>query len=540
MKKIINTLLIFTFFLASVNAQEKAVKIIDDTFFCKRRTQQLEPFAVSKGDVLEIDVESQHRRRAIDLKIDQFPGNLTVFNYEELDEGTYEIEVPSDAIYLVSYGGKRLDFDITITNHTEKPNGPNRDFVFVKKPDTLHASGYDDMTLGHNYTLKPVKKKVKLNTRKETETIVNYDFLTGQDILTLYIMGDREVPYQKKKLLSWSLSLTCFSTGVYNAMMSVVDEGIESFSKVPDIGGGGKKKNKINKGKSENTYEYSDNLKKDKSDKLQKSAELISLGAEAAQIMAPNDDTEDAAKAIAFVMDGGEMKDVVIDEGLDAVGASDDVKALMGKVRSFPSVNDLLKDGARKIIPKIDGKAKLVVNEKRRKVTYKSDEEIEKAKKLARMTGSRLFHEDLIASEEWVQTNNIEDEGGLITKTFDVSSEGEECVPRQNYIHAVVGVGKNPLEAKAKLVVDATYEITTYTDIISYEREESPVYYDEFQTAYKIYHTYDIIFKDQMEDYYEKIKFDTFVDKQGVREPEPHEDIDVFDKIRLSRFDRLN
>ncbi|WP_462319498.1 hypothetical protein [Marinilabilia sp.] len=539
MKNIISTLIIFSFFLASVNAQEKAVKVIDDTFFCKRRTQHMKPFSVVKGDVLEIKVKSQHRRRTIDLKIDQFPGNLTVFNYQELGEGTYEIVVPSDAVYLISYGGKRLDFDITVTKHTEKPNGPGRDFVFVKKPDTVHASGYGQLTLGHNYTLKPVKKRVKLNTRKETETIVNYDFLTGQDILSVNIMGDRKVPYQDKKLLSWSLSLTCFSTGVHNAMMSVVDEGIDTFVKVPEIGGS-KKNKKIDKGQPENTYKYTDNLEKEKSDRLQQSAELISLGAEAAQIMAPNDETEDVAKAVAFVMDGGEMKDVVIDEGLDAVGASDDVKALMGKVRSFPSVNDLLKDGARKIIPKIDGKAKLVVNEKRRKVTYKSDEEIAKAKKLARLTGTRLTYEDLILSEQKVQTNEIEKSGGFITETFKVSNEGEKCLPGNNAVQAVIGIGKNPLEAKAKLMIDATYEITTYTDIIAYEREESPVYYDEFQTAYKVYYTYDIIFKDQMEDYYEQINFDNFVDNQGDRDPEPDEDIDILDKIRLSRFDRLN
>lgn len=215
-------------------AQTQTVQIISGKFTSNKDHNLLRTFSASKGDVIDINILSLHKKRGVGIFVVQHPGNMTVLELEEAINTTKQIIAPADVVYQVYHGGERVDFEIKITNNTTKPSGPGRgEIVYVRIPDTLHVSGYVDKPIGENYKLTPYKEKVILNQVITTEPIANRDFITGVDIMNLYVPGDNKDDYREQKLLSVNASLVVDAPSSYHAISGVVKAGMDAF--IPEI-----------------------------------------------------------------------------------------------------------------------------------------------------------------------------------------------------------------------------------------------------------------------------------------------------------------
>ncbi|MEN8122325.1 MAG: hypothetical protein ABFS35_18410, partial [Bacteroidota bacterium] len=235
------------------NAQGQPVTVVSGKYTSEKRASQLKTFTVSKGDVIEFNITTLHKKRGLNIWVKQNPGGMLVLDFEELKSSTKQIVAPADAIYQVFFGGTKLDFNIEIIKHTNNPNGPGRgDIVYVRIPDTLHASSYVNTPIGENYTLSPYTEKVLLSTKQQPEQIISRDFITGVDYLEVEIPGNTKDDYREQKLLSYSVTLTCGELSMYNAMMGVVDAGVDLA--LDKISGKVKDKMKTKKGTPEHQY----------------------------------------------------------------------------------------------------------------------------------------------------------------------------------------------------------------------------------------------------------------------------------------------
>ena len=175
-----------------------------------------------------------HKKRGLDIIVVQHPGNSVVMEFQGTVDISRKIVAPTDVVYQVFYGGERVDFEINISNNTSKPNGPGRgEIVYVRIPDTLHVSGYIDRPIGENYKLAPYKEKIILNQIIKTEPIANRDFMTGVDLMNLYIEGDVKDEFREQKLLSVNVSLVADAPTSYHAISGVVKAGMDAF--IPEI-----------------------------------------------------------------------------------------------------------------------------------------------------------------------------------------------------------------------------------------------------------------------------------------------------------------
>jgi len=667
-KKIIFFVLI-AFIAYNTNAQSPE-SIVKGKYTSDKQAAQLKTFAVSKGDVIEIKLTTLHKRRGLNIWVKQQPGNLVVFDFEDLTTSTKQIIAPADAIYQIFFGGTKLDFEIEVNNYTNSPNGPGRGKpVYVRIPDTLYASGYVTRSIGENYTLSPQKEKVLLKTSKQSEQICSRDFFTGVDLIELNIPGDIKDEYREQKLLSYSVTLTCGEVGMYNAMMGVVDAGIDAFVKIP--GPKSANKDKLPKANVNNQYKFTDKLD-DAAEKLETTKEIVDIGKDGADTLAPGSSTAKVLEGTAFVLDGGVQK-MVLENALDAAGAPKEMKALVGAVQEFPSLSDLTKDAVHKLVPTIKGNARLIVEgEKTEKETiakiplkefwiqsamnygqnaggcwdvpggptgvqngqniqawdidggvdrkfkmvpsskYPGYYEIQtimpgskqgvvdvSGGKASNGTNIQLWEQNGTAAQlfkfkhlgngrfkiysasnmvicldgrknangtnihiwedhdgawmEWylvdpttrqafVPTENTtidvvkrytvyDQKGGVINQKFNVTNAGP-------VLKSYIRVEKDAVEAKAKLIVEAQYEISDYTDVIKYVRTTEAVNTNDFWTAYKVNYNYTIMFKDQMEPYYEEISEGEYYSSRRPAS-EQLNDKDLSQKSRLIRYDLL-
>lgn len=657
--------------LLSVNANAQSpVNIVKGKFIADKGTTLLKTFSVSKGDVIEIKLTTLHKRRGLNIWIRQHPGNLLVLDFEDLTTSTKKIVAPVDAIYQIFYGGSKLDIEIEVNNYTSSPNGPGRgEPVYVRIPDTLHASGYVTRSIGENYTLSPQKEKVLLKTSIQSEQICSRDFITGVDLIELNIPGNVKDEYREQKLLSYSVTLTCGEIGMYNAMMGVVDAGIDAFVKIP--GPKSENKAKLAKAKDNNQYKFTDKLD-DAAEKIETTKEIVDIGKDGADTLAPGSSTAKVLEGTAFVLDGGIQK-MVLETALDKAGAPKEMKALIGAVQEFPSLSDITKGAVHKLVPSIKGNARLIVEgEKLEKEivakipmkefwiqsamnygqngggcwdvpggpqSFQNGQDIKcwdidggadrKFKMVPSlkypgyyeiqtiMPGSRqgvidiaggntgngtniqLWEQNGTAAQvfkfkhlgngkfkiysatgmvvhlsgrknangtnvaiwedhdgawmEWylvdpvtrqalVPTENTtidvikrytvyDQKGGVISPKFEVSDAGD-------VLKSYIRIEKVAVEAKAKLVVEAQYEITDYTDVIKYARTTEQVNTNDFWTAYKVNYDYAIMFKDQMEPYYQEISQGEYYSSQRPASEEVKSD-DYVQKSRILRYDYL-
>lgn len=341
--------------------------IIDKTFKSEKEIVYSEPFAVSKGDVVEVTVEVDSKRRGLDVSIRQNPGDLVVFDYENLQSGTYQLVAPTDAIYQVFYGGSKVDCVFKVVQHTDRPDGPGHGgIVYVQIPDTVYASGYVDHPIGAPYTISPHVEKVISESSIQPEQVCSRDFFTGVDIVNLSIPADSHDDYRDQKLLGYTVSLVCQSPGVYNKMKGLVETGIDEFTpSLTDVVSMAKKKHdKKNSDNPNSQYHFTNNLEEEES-KWENVPDLLSLAADGGNDLGASKNVQAALDGMAFLANGDSIQHLAVHEGLKAFGASDGVVSLVDKVYEMPSTADLLKKGMNQLLPTVQGKAKIEVSEKR-------------------------------------------------------------------------------------------------------------------------------------------------------------------------------
>lgn len=661
--------IVLLFFAANISYAQSGKTIVTGKYSSTKQTQLLKQFTASKGDVIEIKVNALHKKRGVKLWVIQHPGNSYVLSYNNMRNDVKNITVPADAIYQIYYGGKKLDFNIEVLNHTNKPSGPGRgNPVYVRIPDTLYASGYVNVPVGESYTLSPVKEKVVLQTNITSEQISSRDFFTGVDLIELDIPGNEKDDYRNQKLLSYSFMLTVGGASSYSAMMGVVDAGIDAFVKLPTPKS--KNKGKVKKGQGKDQYSFTEKLD-DESSKLETMTEAVEIANNGAATLAPGSSTSNVLETTAFVLDGG-IQEVALENALDAVGAPKEAMAIYGAVNDFPSVTDIAKDAAHKIIPKIKGRARLTVwGEQKVKKTYPImpqkefwiqsamnhgtaggyldvpghpttgqkgqdikiwdiDNGPDRKFKLVPSTKYKGYYEIrsslpggmtldvsqaathrkganiqlwksnnskaqqflfkhlgngkfkiltvdnypicLAARENKNGTNVIiwEEHDGAWTEwylidpvtkaafvptktgTFETMEKYLVLDKRNGYINEKITI-KNPRasekiyvrilrenspESKAKLLIEAQYEITDSTDVIKYQRTTAPVNTKDFWTAYKVNYGYAIMFADQMLPYYKKIPGSEYYSSLRPKSEELNEE-NQEQKIRLMKYDLL-
>ncbi|SDX62325.1 hypothetical protein SAMN05444411_10773 [Lutibacter oricola] len=361
LQKYIYTLTLFICFTFIANAQETKISIVKGKYTSQKKASKLKTFEVSKGDIIEINLTTLHKRRGLHLWVNQHPGGLTILDFEDLKTSKKTIIAQTDAIFQVFYGGNKLDFEIEIANTTNKPNGPGKGKpIVVQIPDTLYASGYVNKPIGESYSLTPFKEKVILGTTIEPEQICNRNFFTGVDKIELNIPNFIEDEYRVQKLKSYNVTLICGGTSMQSSLMGVVDAGIDTFVGLPGLKS--KNKGKIGKASSNKRYKFTKNLD-ERSDKLEVINETIEITQEGAEDYSGNENSEILEKT-AFIVDGG-VKKIALESALDATGAPKEAKAIIGKIESFPSVSDMAKNALHKITPTIKGRARLIVEEEK-------------------------------------------------------------------------------------------------------------------------------------------------------------------------------
>jgi hypothetical protein len=349
-----------------VLAQTQTQKVVSGNFSSTKNNTLLKTFGVSAGDVLDIKMKSLHKTRGVDIIILQHPGNSLVMEFQGATNLNRKIIAPADAIYQVFYGGERVDFEIDITNTTRKPQGAGRgEIVYVRIPDTLHVSGYVNRPIGENYKLVPYKEKVILNQIIQTEPVANRDFITGEDLMNLYIAGDIKDEYREQKLLSVNVSLIVDAPSSYHAISGVVKAGMDAF--IPEISPSkfiGGSKGKTN---PSNMYEVVKDAQKEK-EKWEKTIQTIKLAQELGDSLRPgtNSTADKILETTGFLLDTDGMKKMALNKGLKAAGASKEVLALADKAMNIPSATDFLKDGFDKYAGQIKGRANLLILEPRK------------------------------------------------------------------------------------------------------------------------------------------------------------------------------
>ncbi|MCT4615074.1 MAG: RICIN domain-containing protein [Marinifilaceae bacterium] len=127
---------------------------------------------------------------------------------------------------------------------------------------------------------------------------------------------------------------------------------------------------------------------------------------------------------------------------------------------------------------------------------------------------------------------------GIIAESIKVANENDPLNLKEKNKNIYLDIKKNLAESKAKLIVEAKYQITDYTDVIRYDKKTSNVSTNDFITAYKIKYHYDIMFRDQVKDYYQIITEDQF--KNRSRLSEEVETDNPEQKSRLLRYKILS
>lgn len=679
--KIITLTLLIMLSPVFFSLSSQSVNIVNGTFKSERDNKLLKIFAVSKGDVININMKSLHKRNGVNIGILQHPGNLLVFDFQDAMEINRKIIAPADAIYEVYYGGHKVDFNIEISNNTSKPNGPGRgDIVYVRMPDTVHVSGYVNRPIGESYKLTPYKEKVILNSVVVTEPVANRDFITGSDKMNLYIQGDTKDEYREQKLLSYNVSLIVDAPSSYAAVTGVVKAGMDAF--IPELSPA----KFLGKGKSpkmnpNNMYEVVKDANKEK-EKWEKTVQSIQLAQELGDSLRPGKSTnaDKILETTGFLLDTDGMKQMALNKGLKAAGASNEVLAIADKVMNIPSATDFLKSGLDKYASKIKGKATLIIREPRlfkepiysepdpnkkyliqsamnrgkdaggywdlpgdnnnikkgqniqiweynngidRQFAFKKTSQegyyeiavgnmsnarvdieggksgngtniqiweangstaqrfrlkhmgegrfkiydvngkimCNKSKSNANGTNVHLWDDHDGPWTEWVlidvttgtafipqntgrtldiwrDVDVFDQTGGAINHTVEIANENDPINTNLPYKEVKLHIKEKDYVADAKLIVEAKYKITDYTEVVKYRKVSEPVNTKDFWTAYKVNYDYAIMFKDQAKDYYEMINSDDYFNSNRPQSELPKRD-DQTQKIRLDRYNIL-
>ncbi len=653
------------------------IDIIKGNFSSGKNITLLKTFTASKGDIIDINLNVDHKRRGLNIYIKQHPGNFVIFDFEDKQTLNKNFIVPSDAIYEIYYGGEKVDFNLNIVNHTNIPNGPKLgDVVYVCIPDTSFASGYVDTKIGENYKLTPYKEKVMFSTTIENEQICTRDFFTGVDMMRLSIPGDKKDAYREQKLLSYTINLTCQSPTLYSKMQNAVKSSAEALPDYKDIIGGVSSKG-IKKMNPKNKYDVVTDINKEQ-EKLDNIKEVISLSGEAANVASEGTSAENIASTVAFLMDGDEVTHTAINKGLDIIGAPREVSAIVDKVYEFPGTTELVQNAIDNLAPTINGSAWIdikqqhlkskpyyefpekafyiksalnftenkgyldvpgsptaaenglnlkawnmtsgadrlfkVVPSRKYEGYYYIQSELPGAKpvvldhkggsfnlqkygndihlwqkhngtsqmfrfehlgggkfriynyngyllcfsgrKVDNGTQLEIWEDETVGgfnewylidpttkqpfipqntagnSEVYEDVRTISAKGSTINKTVTLAKEDAPLNTDLSHVDLNVLIKKNGVECTAKLIIDAKYRVTDYTDVIRYKKLSDPVMTKDFWSAYKINYHYDIMFASQAKDHYKKISKKEYYNYNKPKS-------EIVDKGNLEQIERL-
>lgn len=138
----------------------------------------------------------------------------------------------------------------------------------------------------------------------------------------------------------------------------------------------------------------------------------------------------------------------------------------------------------------------------------------------------------------WRDVDLLRKTGGAINETIEVAKETDPLNPDLPYKTVKLRIFEEDYVADAKLIVEAKYKITDYTEVVKYRKVSEPVNTKDFWTAYKVNYDYAIMFKDQVKDYYEIINSTDYFNSNRLQSELPKRD-DEAQKVRLEKFNIL-
>ena len=124
------------------------------------------------------------------------------------------------------------------------------------------------------------------------------------------------------------------------------------------------------------------------------------------------------------------------------------------------------------------------------------------------------------------ETYLLDDTSGFLTKKYNIERFYEDSNIEKSIQAKVLRVelesDRAAIDAKdiltdyvyGNLKVEATYEVTEYTEVISYDKTEEPVNTQDFRTWYDVNETYKIVFSDQKRPYFEEISEQDYFSKR--------------------------
>lgn len=517
-------ILVFLFSLVGIIHAQQRIQIFNGKLDKSKEKSLIKTFAVSKGDIVELKLNPLHKKKGVSLRVVQHPGNLTVLDFDELTASTKYVVAQADAIYEVYCGGEKIEYELEINNYTNTPNGPGKgEIVYVIIPDTTFVSGFVNKHIGDNFKLVPYKEKVILGSYIQAEPIASRDFITGVDLMTLQIPGDTRDEFREQKLLSYNISLTVDAPSCYNAMMGVVDAGMDAF--MPDLSPTSVLTKKAKKMNQKNRCEVVGDVQKE-NEKWEKTVETIKLAQELGDSLSPekNGNFDKVINTTGFLLDADGMKKMALNAGLNAVGAPSGVQSMVEKIEEIPSATDFLKDGIHKYAGKIKGTAKLNIYE------------------IMGQSHGFSGHPSVATTAPQTTPNNerliLSRIGGAINEIIPVAKRNEGLNLNIPYREVKLEIRENNYVSDAKLLVEAKYLVTDYTEVIKYRKIPQPVNTKEYLATYKIFYNYAIMFKDQVKDYYQLITPSAYYNEKRPECETKHSN-DPDQDMRLAKFNLL-
>ncbi len=491
MKKIfILTILISVIYSLQTFAAEKSIILFKKDLTAKRKVLQHIPlFTATQGDIITVNVTVNEKRKDIILLINQHPGQSKICQHIDLRNLTHQFEVPSDAVYEISYIGPNADFSIEVlrTPASPKTRDFSRNFTYIRQPDTLHHSTYFDRLVGKNTLYTPKVKKVKVREVTSSEVIYDNSFaLEGStDLFFTKVPGDKIDKYKEQKLVSWSVMLSV-GDEVHKALSNKVAEGLtagfgSAIGALTNKATGSKKKKTEKEAQDYlNGYDFVDDIKVEKN-KFDNSSEVLELSGQGLAVLyegtAHEDEAKIAGKALesaAFIVSGGGIKGVAVDF------AASKIEDLVGV--ELPSISGVASDIAGVITPKVKDKVHLKVRD----------------------------CNDL-------ETDLINTTSGFFTKKFNVDRFYQDTQIENSIHDRVLALylesDRASIDARdiltdyvyGNLKVEATYKVTEYRDVIKYDKTEKSINTRDFRTWYDVNETFKIVFSDQVRPYFTEI-----------------------------------
>lgn len=448
----------------------------------KKEWAHFEPFGAFAGDQVTIKATSTHKKRFFELCVVQYPGHQLEYINQEIEDVEYTFEVGGDETFVIWYKAKHeTPFDISVTKTIQAKNaGRSDEVVMVSIPDTTYKNSTAEVGFATIKKAIPRVEKVALKTYEMSEIVMSKSIAlppgtTDMSLLAFPPMIDDE--YRESKLVSWNLTLSV-SDAVYQALKEQVSSGLQAVAGAAISGAKGKGIDKLTKN---GKYKYVKNI--DKALEVKETVEVPLGAAEEIYDMYTKEGgegiekqrLENGGQVPAFVIGGGQLQKVKIEQTKDQDGNAK-LEVENNEKFKVPSIEDLADKAAGAITPKIKDKAKVIA--------YKWKSGDEDKTPIFEETAGFITHEFTAAE------GNASEEHAYFVEVKNVRSKGD---------------GKNflTLHVFCNVLLEATYEVTDYADMLYYDYVEEPVNTKVYTWAQPLYHTTTLpIFKEDMKPNY--------------------------------------